>query len=86
MASPRSTRSDIGPQVTAVYRDTTSSQGEIIVLRWAIIFFVIALVAAVFGFGGIAGASADIAQILFFGFLIFAVIALIMNVVGKRSL
>ncbi|RZJ93343.1 MAG: DUF1328 domain-containing protein [Brevundimonas sp.] len=31
-------------------------------LRWAIIFFVIALVAAVLGFGGIAGMSMDIAK------------------------
>lgn len=65
---------------------STAAEGADIVLRWAIIFFVIALVAALFGFGGIAGASADIAQILFFGFLIFAVIALIMNAMGKRSL
>ena len=55
-------------------------------LRWAIIFFVIALVAALFGFGGIAGTSAGIAQILFFGFLILAVIALLTNAFGKRSL
>lgn len=55
-------------------------------LRWAIIFFVIALVAALFGFGGIAGASAGIAKLLFYGFLIIAVIALVMNALGKRSL
>ena len=34
-------------------------------LGWAITFFIVALIAAVFGFGGIASASAGIAQILF---------------------
>ncbi len=38
-------------------------------LGYAITFFIIALIAAVFGFGGIAAASAGIAQILFFVFL-----------------
>ena len=55
-------------------------------LRWAIIFFVIALLAALFGFGGIAGASAGIAKLLFYGFLIIAIIALLMNALGRRSI
>ena len=40
-------------------------------LRYAAIFFVIALIAAVFGFGGIAVGAAEIAKILFFVFLVF---------------
>ena len=39
-------------------------------LYYAIVFFVIALVAALFGFGGIAAGAAGIAKILFFAFLI----------------
>lgn len=35
-------------------------------LRWALVFLVIAIIAAVFGFGGPAGAGAGIAQLLFF--------------------
>jgi uncharacterized membrane protein YtjA (UPF0391 family) len=46
-------------------------------LKWALAFFVLALIAAVFGFGGIAGASAGIAKILFIGFLVLAVIGLV---------
>jgi uncharacterized membrane protein YtjA (UPF0391 family) len=46
--------------------------------QWALTFFVIALIAAVLGFGGVAGLSADI------GWL-FAVIALIILVVGVVS-
>lgn len=55
-------------------------------LRWALVFFVIALVAAVFGFGGIAAGASSIAQILFFGFLIIAAIMLVSGLVtGRRS-
>jgi uncharacterized membrane protein YtjA (UPF0391 family) len=50
--------------------------------RWAILFFVIALVAALFGYGGIAGEAAWIGQILLFVFLVLAVISLIL---GRRG-
>jgi len=39
-------------------------------LRWALIFLIIALVAALFGFTGIAAAAAEIAKFLFFLFLV----------------
>jgi len=43
-------------------------------LRWALIFLVLGLIAAAFGFTGIAGASVGIAKVLFFLFVaIFAV-------------
>ncbi|QDU18152.1 DUF1328 domain-containing protein [Urbifossiella limnaea] len=51
-------------------------------LRYAIIFFVIALVAAVFGFGGIAGEAAWIGKILLVVFLILAVVSMIF---GRRG-
>jgi len=46
-------------------------------LRWAIGFLIIALIAAGFGFTGIAVASAGIAKILFFIFLFLFLISLI---------
>lgn len=46
-------------------------------LGWAITFLVIALIAAVLGFGGIAGASAGIAKILFGVFLVLFIVSLI---------
>jgi uncharacterized membrane protein YtjA (UPF0391 family) len=46
-------------------------------LRWAITFLVIAIIAAVFGFGGVAEGAADIAQILFYIFVVLFVISLI---------
>lgn len=53
-------------------------------LSWALTFFVVALVAALFGFGGIATASAGIAKILFFLFLVGFLIMLVMGVAGRR--
>jgi uncharacterized membrane protein YtjA (UPF0391 family) len=53
-------------------------------LRWALGFLVLALIAAFFGFGGIAVASAGIAKILFFLFLIVFVITLLTGVFTAR--
>jgi len=46
-------------------------------LRYAVIFLIIALVAALFGFGVIASASAGIAKILFVVFLVLALLSFI---------
>jgi uncharacterized membrane protein YtjA (UPF0391 family) len=46
-------------------------------LGWTITFLIIALVAAAFGFGGIAVAAAGIAKILFFVFLVLFVVSLL---------
>lgn len=52
-------------------------------LRWTIIFLLVALVAAAFGFGGIAVASAGIARILFFIFLILFVASLLSGLIRR---
>ena len=46
-------------------------------LRYAVIFFVIALIAAVFGFGGIAAGAAGVAKLLFYGFVILAIVSVV---------
>jgi uncharacterized membrane protein YtjA (UPF0391 family) len=48
-------------------------------LRWAFAFLVIALVAAVLGFGGIAAAAVDIGRILFVLFLVLFIVSLIVH-------
>lgn len=53
-------------------------------LRWALIFFIIAIIAAVFGFGGIASASVGIATILFWVFVVLFLISLIIGLAGGR--
>ena len=51
-------------------------------LSWAITFLIIALVAAVLGFGGLAGTAVGIAKLLFFVFLVLFVVSLLM---GRRT-
>src|SRR5580698_6599592 len=63
----------------------TSTQGAAM-LGWALTFFLIAIVAGIFGFGGIAGEASWIAQILLVVFLILAVVSLITGRRGMRSL
>jgi uncharacterized membrane protein YtjA (UPF0391 family) len=54
-------------------------------LRLALLFLVVSLIAAVFGFGGIAVASAEIAKIVFFVFLVLFVVALLGGMMGRPS-
>ena len=53
-------------------------------LRWSLAFFIIAIIAAVFGFGGIASGSADIARLLFFFFVVIFVVSLLWGLVSGR--
>lgn len=53
-------------------------------LHYAAVFFIIALIAAVFGFGGIAAGAASIAKVLFFIFLIGFVISLLVGLLQRR--
>jgi uncharacterized membrane protein YtjA (UPF0391 family) len=52
-------------------------------LHYAVVFLVIALVAALFGFGGIAAGAVEIAKILFFVFVVLAVVTFIISLVRK---
>jgi uncharacterized membrane protein YtjA (UPF0391 family) len=52
-------------------------------LRYAIAFFVIAIIAALFGFGGIAAGATEIAKILFFVFLILFVVSLVAGMLKR---
>ena len=53
-------------------------------LYWTLIFLVIALVAGLFGFGGIASASAGIAQVLFAIFIALFLISLVFGLLRRR--
>ncbi|RMN30510.1 membrane protein [Pseudomonas coronafaciens pv. zizaniae] len=53
----------------------TASKRSITMLSWAITFLIIAIVAAVLGFGGIAGTATGIAKILFVVFLVMFVVS-----------
>lgn len=51
-------------------------------LKWTVTFLIIAIVAAIFGFGGVAADAAYIAKILFFIFVLLFIISLIF---GRRG-
>jgi uncharacterized membrane protein YtjA (UPF0391 family) len=52
-------------------------------LYWALVFFIVALVAGVLGFGGIAAAATDIARILFYIFLVIFLVTLVLGLVRR---
>jgi uncharacterized membrane protein YtjA (UPF0391 family) len=51
-------------------------------LRWALAFFVIAIIAGLFGFMGIADSAAGVGKLLFFVFLVFALVSFLF---GRRA-
>jgi uncharacterized membrane protein YtjA (UPF0391 family) len=55
-------------------------------LRWAFIFLVIAIIAAIFGFGGIAAAAVGIAKLLFYIFLALFVLTLAVALLLGRAI
>ena len=55
-------------------------------LRWAIGFFVVALIAAVLGFGGLAVAAAGIAKFIFYVFVILFLASLLAHFLGGNRL
>ena len=53
-------------------------------LRWALGFLVLAIIAAFFGFGGIATASAGMAKTLFILFLVIAAVTFVVSLMSAR--
>ena len=54
-------------------------------LKWALVFFVISIVAAVLGFGGVSEAAADVARVLFFVFVAIAALLVVAGLAFYRS-
>lgn len=54
-------------------------------ISWAITFLVVALIAAVLGFGGIAGVAVELAKIVFFVAIILFLISAVVGLVQGRS-
>jgi uncharacterized membrane protein YtjA (UPF0391 family) len=54
-------------------------------LRWALIFLVVALAAAILGFTSIAGAAIDVAKILFYIFVVLFIVSLVMHMIRGRA-
>jgi uncharacterized membrane protein YtjA (UPF0391 family) len=54
-------------------------------LGWAVTFLIVALVAALFGFGGIAGTAVEIAKLIFFVAIVLFAISAVIGLVRGRS-
>jgi uncharacterized membrane protein YtjA (UPF0391 family) len=58
---------------------------RIAMLYWSAVFFIVAIIAGVFGFLGIASAAAGIAKVLFFIFAVLFVVSLITGMRGRGT-
>jgi len=54
-------------------------------IRLAVFFFVVAIIAAVFGFGGVVAGATEIGKILFYVFVVLFVISLILGLFKRGS-
>jgi uncharacterized membrane protein YtjA (UPF0391 family) len=60
--------------------------GDQAMLSWVVTFLIIALIAGILGFGGIAGASVEIAKIIFFIALVLFVVSAVVGLLrGRRT-
>jgi uncharacterized membrane protein YtjA (UPF0391 family) len=77
----------IGILLAATPRAGTDHQSlrRTIMLYYAAVFLVIALVAALFGFGGIAVGAVEIAKFLFFVFLVLFAVSLLVGLIRRGS-
>jgi uncharacterized membrane protein YtjA (UPF0391 family) len=55
-------------------------------LYWTVVFLIVAMVAAVFGFTGIYVAAAEIAKVLFFIFLVLFILSLVAGGLNRRPM
>ncbi len=75
-------RSAAGMFLSYANRGHPSVSKELFMLKYAIIFAVVSLIAGALGFGGIAAGAAGIAKVLFGLFLILAVVFLVLAALG----
>jgi uncharacterized membrane protein YtjA (UPF0391 family) len=69
----------VSPRYHRHATETTNLQPTSPMLRWTLLFLVIAIIAGLFGFTGIAGTASDIARVLFFVFLVLLIISAIVS-------
>jgi uncharacterized membrane protein YtjA (UPF0391 family) len=53
--------------------------GPMTILKWALIFFLVSIVAGILGFTGVSAASADVARFLFYVFVVIFLVLLILG-------
>jgi uncharacterized membrane protein YtjA (UPF0391 family) len=79
----------IGPAGHAYANDAAPNEttdGVRVMLGWVVTFLIIALIAGVLGFGGIAGASIEIAKIIFVIALVLFLVSAVFGIVRGRRI
>ena len=77
---PQPTRDDVVPQMSKPVMEI-----EGVMLSWVITFLVIALIAGILGFGGVAGASIEIAKIIFFVAIVLFLVSAVVGLARGRT-
>jgi uncharacterized membrane protein YtjA (UPF0391 family) len=65
--------------------ETEMANEELNMLSWVVTFLVVALIAGILGFGGIAGASIEIAKIIFFVAIILFLVSAVVGLARGRT-
>ena len=58
---------------------------ELTMLSWVVTFLIVALIAGILGFGGVAGASIEIAKIIFFVAIILFLVSAVVGLARGRN-
>jgi uncharacterized membrane protein YtjA (UPF0391 family) len=69
----------------AVVASAKRWSGPMTILKWALIFFLVSIVAGILGFTGISAASADVARFLFYVFVVIFLVLLILGLTIFRA-
>jgi uncharacterized membrane protein YtjA (UPF0391 family) len=67
------------PDGTPLWPAQNLWSGPMTILKWALIFFLVSIVAGILGFTGISAASADVARFLFYVFVVIFLVLLILG-------
>jgi uncharacterized membrane protein YtjA (UPF0391 family) len=71
--------------LTPCYRISYLEDKRMSILKWALIFLVVSIVAGLLGFTGVSAASADIARVLFYIFVVIFLVLLILGLTIFRA-
>jgi uncharacterized membrane protein YtjA (UPF0391 family) len=74
-----------GQPIEAVVGGARPEERSVTLLKWALIFLVVSIIAGVLGFTGISAASADIARLLFYIFVVIFLVLLILGLTVFRA-
>jgi uncharacterized membrane protein YtjA (UPF0391 family) len=66
-------------------RKSKAKTEDRVMLGWVVTFLIVALIAGILGFGGVAGASIEIAKIIFFIAVVLFLVSAVFGLVRGRT-